>query len=200
MNFKTALVLCALVATCMFPRTASAGLIVTFQESGSDVVATLSGSFASLPSPSSTTSFGSPFGNRIQPSVPYFAADQTSGGVDADGYNFAANFLPFGTSGALFDATSTAGLNTRLSINRSTLYLVTSYTPGTSFTGTLTWAGKDFETLFLTEGSYVGTLSNAETVTINVGAAPIPEPGTWAAAALLAGGAAFMRWRQRRSA
>ena len=29
------------------------------------------------------------------------------------------------------------------------------------------------------------------------GGAPIPEPGTWAAAALLAGGAAFMRWRKR---
>lgn len=27
----------------------------------------------------------------------------------------------------------------------------------------------------------------------------VPEPGTWAAAALLAGGAAFMRWRQRRN-
>lgn len=27
---------------------------------------------------------------------------------------------------------------------------------------------------------------------------PIPEPGTWAAAALLAGGAAFLRWRRRR--
>jgi hypothetical protein len=27
--------------------------------------------------------------------------------------------------------------------------------------------------------------------------AAIPEPGTWAAAALLAGGAAFMRWRKR---
>ena len=25
----------------------------------------------------------------------------------------------------------------------------------------------------------------------------VPEPGTWAAAALLAGGAAFMRWRKR---
>jgi len=25
----------------------------------------------------------------------------------------------------------------------------------------------------------------------------VPEPGTWAAAALLAGGAAFMRWRRR---
>jgi autotransporter-associated beta strand protein len=29
------------------------------------------------------------------------------------------------------------------------------------------------------------------------GPSPVPEPGTWAAAALLAGGAAFMRWRKR---
>jgi hypothetical protein len=28
--------------------------------------------------------------------------------------------------------------------------------------------------------------------------AAVPEPGTWAAAALLAGGAAFMRWRKRK--
>jgi hypothetical protein len=28
----------------------------------------------------------------------------------------------------------------------------------------------------------------------------VPEPGTWAAAALLAGGAAFIRWRKRKSA
>lgn len=28
--------------------------------------------------------------------------------------------------------------------------------------------------------------------------APVPEPGTWAAAALLAGGAAFTRWRRRK--
>jgi hypothetical protein len=30
------------------------------------------------------------------------------------------------------------------------------------------------------------------------GPAAVPEPGTWAAAALLAGGAAFMRWRKRK--
>jgi autotransporter-associated beta strand protein len=30
--------------------------------------------------------------------------------------------------------------------------------------------------------------------------APIPEPGTWAAAALLVGGAAFARWRKRKTA
>ena len=33
--------------------------------------------------------------------------------------------------------------------------------------------------------------------TAATGPAAVPEPGTWAAAALLAGGAAFMRWRKR---
>jgi T5SS/PEP-CTERM-associated repeat protein len=31
------------------------------------------------------------------------------------------------------------------------------------------------------------------------GGEPVPEPGTWAAAALLAGGAAFVRWRRRQA-
>jgi hypothetical protein len=34
-------------------------------------------------------------------------------------------------------------------------------------------------------------------VAITAGAVPIPEPGTWAAMALLAGGAAFARWRRK---
>ena len=44
--------------------------------------------------------------------------------------------------------------------------------------------------------------SNIQNFGINAtgsGPEPVPEPGTWAAAALLAGGAGFMRWRKRRS-
>ena len=35
------------------------------------------------------------------------------------------------------------------------------------------------------------------TTAIGAGPEPVPEPGTWVAAALLAGAAAFMRWRKR---
>jgi autotransporter-associated beta strand protein len=35
-------------------------------------------------------------------------------------------------------------------------------------------------------------------VTYTGGAAPVPEPGTWAAAALLAGAAGYVRWRRRK--
>lgn len=63
-----------------------------------------------------------------------------------------------------------------------------------------------FNTLKL-NGDYAGALkvsgianaaSAAEAISFSTqSAAPVPEPGTWAAAALLAGGAAFVRWRKR---
>jgi len=43
-------------------------------------------------------------------------------------------------------------------------------------------------------GSAQSTISSFEAPG---GSAAVPEPGTWAAAALLAGGAAFARWRKR---
>ena len=57
----------------------------------------------------------------------------------------------------------------------------------------------DGENFSLTTGNAVmdGTINL--TYTYDAGAA-IPEPGTWAAAALLAGGAAFARWRKRKVA
>jgi hypothetical protein len=43
------------------------------------------------------------------------------------------------------------------------------------------------------EFSYIGF----RVASVPGGSAAVPEPGTWAAAALLAGGAAFVRWRKR---
>jgi hypothetical protein len=56
----------------------------------------------------------------------------------------------------------------------------------------VTWDGADFEIL---SGAYETDPGVA--ILAGQGAA-VPEPGTWAAAALLAGGAAFARWRKRR--
>lgn len=52
----------------------------------------------------------------------------------------------------------------------------------------------------------IGSVPNLTTNSVAYGIAfgsyenpvPVPEPGTWAAAALLAGGAAYVRWRKRR--
>lgn len=62
----------------------------------------------------------------------------------------------------------------------------------------LSVSGTDFDT-------HTATVVAGGTINLTyeytpVGPAPIPEPGTWAAAALLAGGAAFARWRKRKVA
>jgi hypothetical protein len=62
----------------------------------------------------------------------------------------------------------------------------------------LSVSGTDFDT-------HTATVVAGGTINLTyeytpVGPAPIPEPGTWAAAALLVGGAAFARWRKRKVA
>ncbi len=155
---------------------ATAGLVITFEESGSDVVATLSGSLATLPTPDNNAN--AILRNRVAGGSPYFdSTDQPSGtSVNLNDYEFLPlnSFPDFGTSTTIVNATGAVGLNTSVFINVNRLSLPPSYTPGTSFTGTLTWAGSSFNSLQLTPGSYFGTLSNSETVTINV----VPEPAT----------------------
>jgi autotransporter-associated beta strand protein len=62
--------------------------------------------------------------------------------------------------------------------------------------------GANNDTAGFANGLGGGTFSLAQSGNdlnlIFTAAPPIPEPGTWAAAALLAGGAAFMRWRKRK--
>jgi hypothetical protein len=62
---------------------------------------------------------------------------------------------------------------------------------GASFTTAVTYATFDFAQV---STSATGPIFQAQN------AAPIPEPGTWAAAALLVGGAAYARWRKRKVA
>jgi hypothetical protein len=62
----------------------------------------------------------------------------------------------------------------------------------------VTWdsASQDFQ---IFSGAYEST-PNVAILAGAGGAAPIPEPGTWAAMAIFAGGAAFAGWRRRNSA
>jgi hypothetical protein len=169
--------LAAAIATAV---PATAGLVITFEESGSDVVATLSGAFAALPTPDNNAN--AILRNRVAGGSPYFdSTDQPSGtSVNLNDYEFVPlnSFPDFGTSSTIINATATAGLNTSVFINVNRVALPPSYTAGTSFTGSLTWAGSSFASLQLTPGSYSGALSNAETLTINV----VPEPSTSALA------------------
>jgi len=48
-----------------------------------------------------------------------------------------------------------------------------------------------------TSGTAWGDTGNASASAISLSASPIPEPGTWAAMAIFAGGAAYAGWRRR---
>ena len=192
---RTALIV-SLAAAITTAVPAIAGLVITFEESGSNVVATLSGSLAALPTPDNNAN--AILRNRAAGGSPYFdSTDQPSGtSVNLNDYEFDPlnSFPDFGTSSTIVNATGAAGLNTSVFINVNRLALPPSYTPGTSFTGALTWAGSSFASLQLTPGSYSGTLKNAETVTINV----VPEPATAALGLVSLGcGAAFVIRRAR---
>ena len=57
----------------------------------------------------------------------------------------------------------------------SQLWVPFGYTPGTSLSGSVTFAGESFSSLGLTPGSYTTTLPS-DTITMNIGAVPAPLP------------------------
>jgi hypothetical protein len=68
-----------------------------------------------------------------------------------------------------------------------------------SFTGAINWNSIDFITF---SGGGVAELDLSMSAPFSMETtmmAPVPEPGTWAAAALLAGLAGFIHWRRRRA-
>jgi len=60
----------------------------------------------------------------------------------------------------------------------------------------VTWTASSDQFQILS-GAYEDQAGVAILAGAGAGPAAVPEPGTWAAAALLAGGAAFVRWRKR---
>lgn len=95
--------------------------------------------------------------------------------------------------------TSLVALNSTVpSVNFATGGVVVSFdvpagviNDGASFLTSVTYSTFDFAQ---TSTSATGPIFQAQN------AAPIPEPGTWAAAALLLGAAGYVRWRRRQAA
>ena len=106
----------------------------------------------------------------------------TPSGVDTE----VGNFSGTGYDGNDWNALFTSGANTYL-LNRDRLYQVNLSDASLSLMGNITGLPANFAS------GFSGAVGQA-----SVAPAAVPEPGTWAAAALLAGGAAFTRWRKRR--
>jgi hypothetical protein len=183
-----------------FSYIAPAALIINFNEVGADVAATYSGSFASLPGISGFASQSS--NNQVASGVPAIYLSGAPGNqVDFYKYDFASNFPTFGSRNSLVGApvAGTYSGATSFILDLNQLYLPDTYSLGSSISGNATWSGQTFASMQLTYGSYVGTLTNGETVTVNVGPAGVPEPGQVAASLLLlagVGGYVFMKRRK----
>jgi len=122
-----------------------------------------------------------------------------SGGSIASPYKFSL--------GASIGSSANWGANTYGSSFQVFSYVSPNFAPG-SYMGfrtaqgnygwlEVTWdsASQDFR---IFSGAYEDQAGVAIRAGDGAGPAAVPEPGTWAAAALLAGGAAFARWRKRR--
>jgi hypothetical protein len=98
----------------------------------------------------------------------------------------------------------------------TTYWILAQRTGGTGNTGALVWRpanglvvpttqnasgwlslGNAAAVTSLNDGASWGATGNGSSSSISLSASPIPEPGTWAAMAILAGGAAFAGWRRR---
>jgi hypothetical protein len=154
----------------------NAAYILTYQQSGSDVIASGSGSFNT--SVLSLLRIGSSFDHAaIQPNAKFaqvgpFLANESGYGTLAIGP------LNFGTGGL---HTSTTGSGDFVSFQPNgrndvpSLYVPEGYVSGRSLAGSATFPNSTFSSLGITPGTYTWTLTGGDTFTIN---ASVPEPAS----------------------
>lgn len=142
------------------------------------------GSVDTSGAPASITLFGSDTGSVTQ-RLTDFTALAAGDGLVSFSWNYVTFDEPFfDTFGYLLD-----GAFTQLSNNGA----------GSPQSGSASFSVLAGQTFGFRVDSFDDQFGRAQSIISSFEApgAAIPEPGTWAAAALLAGGGAFMRWRKR---
>lgn len=190
---------CAAVAAGVsaFGATGSqAALLFTIEAVGPNVVVTGSGSAITTGLTPSV-----PQGSYTRVIVPSVASVSVGpyGFVQRDSYAGVTGPAAFGTGGGIgsFEGTGTHfGLS---ALNATTFFLQVppGYVSGAPLFGTAVYTGSTFATLGVTPGTYVynfGSGPTADTLTIQVGAAAIPEPASFG---LLALAGSFLLGRRR---
>lgn len=194
----------AVLAVSLNVGAAEAASSLLFEESGTDVVGTLSG-MLDVTGYTDTSLYSS--GNiAVDPSNGRWVAEPSVTNL-LSGIAVASGPASFGTGGVSF-ATSYVG--TQLDLRPSAV-LVASDFAGGAVNGLMTFAGESFASLGLEPGSYEYVLDNDDTFTVLVGSqeqvgpgspeVPLPSvplpPGGMLLLSGLGGIAAMKRWKTR---
>ncbi len=178
---------------------AQAGLLITINQVGNDVVVSGSGTLdtADLTNSSSFSGF--------DPEIHATEALVTLGPIPEDFNLFTGLIGPsaFGPGNAFpTDASSGSGDAFGILGSIGEVALPMGYVSGTALLATNTYSGQTISSLGLTLGTYVytaGSTADADTITLQINPASVPEPST-----LISGGLAALlglgyAWRRRRA-
>ncbi len=169
-----------------------AGIVITYQELGGDVIASGSGTIK-LAGLAFNSNLSIP--PAISPSGQYFAVG-SGGSIDFYGGTNGPN--SFGSGGY---TVASSGSGDTLGISVGFVAVPHGYTSGSVISGTAIFSGMTFASLAVNPGTYIftwGSGATADFLTLQVGPASIPEPSTpilFGTAAILLG---YCGWRRRR--
>jgi hypothetical protein len=165
----------ALAMTCGFAGSAHAAAVIKFEQQGTSVVATLTGSI-DLGSGDPNAGFTSSFENgSVEASTGTFVFFPTAGTMTE--YAVTSTPTTFGT-GENYFADSATGINFYL--NKEKLFIQSSYESKTVLAASMTFNDTSLSTLGLNTANSVYTLASGDTITVLGVTTAVPEPATWA--------------------
>ncbi len=199
--FRKNWVAASIVATAMLAIVpAKASVLISFQETGGDVVATLSGSMDLTGETIDYTTSTFTFGPLISPTAGFFRNSLGTSQSIVGYYSVVSNAsYPYGSTSNIF-ATSSSG--DFFTLAGSNIFLSSGYGFGSALNGSMTFVGATLSSLGLNLGDTVYNVVTGDNITIRaVSVSPTPLP---AALPLFAGGLGviglLVRRRKRKTA
>jgi PEP-CTERM motif len=194
------LVACAgLGAIYAWPARCEASVIINIVQSGGNVVETGSGTInlSALTSSGSANFVGAVEGTGGA-SQAIVGPSSASPITEYTGVSGPSSLGP----GTFITANSGSGQTFGIWFNGQDVVVPAGYTSGAALSGSSTCTGTTIAGLGLTPGTYIfnwGTAGNADSLTVQIGAAAVPEPSTWAMMGLFAAGAGVVKCRRRKA-